>query len=128
MIVFRFLFKFLYMVLFGIKPKRYVKLAIEHESDTTEFIIMSVKGFKTTFICQRLTYNVTYENKFLPPESFKIYKLSAAHSEDIPDDLREVLSAVHYLPSFKSFLSSEHETRKILIEAYVDLVTREIEN
>lgn len=128
MSVFNFLFKFFYLLIFGRKTKRYVKLATEHESDTTELIVTTIRGFKTTFVCQRLTYNVIYENKLLPVESFIIYRLSATHSEDVPADMKAALSAVHYLPSFNTFLCSEHGTRKLLIEAYIDLVIRKKEN
>jgi hypothetical protein len=59
---------------------------------------------------------------------FKIYKLSAAHSEEVPEALRSVLIEFHYLPSFKEIFISEEERRKIMIEAYIDLVTRKIDN
>lgn len=128
MLVLNTLIKFIYIYVFGIQLKRTVHQVEEDKSDTTQLLVISVKGFTTTFICQRIKYLVTYENRFLNNEEFKMYKLSAAHSDEVPQDLRKVLSEFHYLPSFKEILISEEDRRKIMIEAYIDLVTRKIDN
>lgn len=120
--------KFICIYILGIDLQRTVHQIKEEESDTTQLIVLSVKGFTTTFICQRIKYLVSYTNPFISDEEFKIYKLSAAHSEEIPKNLRKVLSEPHYLPSFKEILISEDIRRKIMIEAYVDLVTTKIDN
>lgn len=120
--------KFFYIYMLNVKPARTVEQVKESNEDTTQLLVLSVKGFTTTFICQRIKYLVKYKNRLLNDEEFKIYKLSAAHSEEVPEALRSVLIEFHYLPSFKEIFISEEERRKIMIEAYIDLVTRKIDS
>ncbi len=121
------IFKFIIFNIFRYRPVKHVKMLNEKSTDTTELIVVSVKGFQTTFKCQKMTYKAVYESRLIPDEYFIVYKLSAVHSEDIPDNLRSVLSAVHYLPSFSRFYITEEDRRTMLLEAYVDLVSSELD-
>lgn len=118
------LFKFFYLHILHIEVNQTVTQAQQKVQDITHMDVTSIKGFTTTFVCEKITYVVKYDHKFFPVQKFNMYKLYAAHSEDIPLKLKNVLSSVHFLPSFKGMFNTEHEKRCNLIKAYVDLVTR----
>lgn len=122
--ILKHLFKFFYLNILGINVDQTVTQLEQTDDDITHLDITTVKGFITTFSCEKITYIVKYDHKFFPIQKFKMYKLYAVHSENIPDNLKTVLSNVHFLPSFKGVFNTEHERRRTLIKAYVDLVTR----
>ena len=118
---------YIYFFLFGRFSTRTVEKVKEVEQDTSQMFVVSIKGFITTFYCKRIKFVVKHNLWFLPDLYFKIYKLYATTTDDAPDKLKNALQEPCYLPNFNICSVNEFDRRKMLIQAYIDILIKNME-
>lgn len=93
----------------------------EHELNIDGISVASVRGFKVNFYCQEVRYTLSYSKVKLVKE-FKVYRLYAECDAQAPPLLRKIITNDVYLPNLVPALVKHDTRRRILLEAYMDIL------
>lgn len=119
---------YVYYFVFGVVGDKTVKELLQTDDDLSELIVVSVNDFTLRFYCKRLSFVIQNNNPYIPDLHFSTYRVYAENSEGAPEKLKIALSKDIYLPSFRTIFMDEEKRRKFLIEAYIDVISKRIED
>lgn len=121
------LFGALYHTLFGVYKYHTVVEVVQDEFNLSTVFVKTINGTSITLNCKKFNYVIENHSVWVPDYSFINYEISGTCEGDTSDKLREALARVVYFPPIGKVFASEHGRRKFLIEAYIDLLTSDLE-
>ena len=93
----------------------------EHELNIDGISVASVRGFNINFYCQEVRYTLSYSKVKLVKE-FRVYRLYAKCDAQAPPLLKKIITDDVYLPNLAPGLVKHDITRRVLLEAYMDIL------
>lgn len=99
----------------------------EEKLTEEDISVVSVDGYKVGFFCQEVRYKMEYSKTSFTRE-FVVFRLYAKVDDTAPEDLRIVTKDTVHLPTIVPGFVSMKLQRRLLLEAYVDILKTRICN
>lgn len=114
-----------YTKLLNFRGTRQLTQLPEQELHIDGISVLSVRGFRVSFFCQEVRYILTHENVRWTKE-FIIYRLYSKCDDSAPERLKKVVMQDVFIPSIVPHVVSQNVRRKLLLEAYIDILKTKI--
>lgn len=110
-----------YIRLLKLRGTRTLERLPEQQLNIDGISVLSIRGFRISFFCQEVRYVLTHENVRWKKE-YVIYRLYSTCDDSAPERLKKVVAEDIFIPSIVPHLISHDVRRKLLLEAYMDIL------
>lgn len=116
----------LYRRIYKYKGGRIIERTAEQHHDTEVLTVRSVKNYIVTIFCKEYRYAIKYRKFYWTGVDYPVYKLFAKTQGDVPEEVKRAFEEEIFLPSLPPRYVSDSMKRRLLVEAYIDLITVKI--
>lgn len=115
------IFTWFYLKVINYRGTSQMQVIPDYDLNIDGVSVASVRGFKVSFYCQEVRYVLSYSRVKLIKE-FKVYRLYAVCDDEAPPLLKKIITTDVYLPALVPVLVKHELRRRILLEAYMDIL------